>query len=469
MTDASERASAAFEADRWRTRLTELARRHDVPGAVLGIHQGDARPVLAGTGVLNTTTGVEVTADSVFQIGSVTKIWTATLVARLIEDGLIDLDAPVRALLPELRLSQPELTERVTMRHLLTHTSGIDGDVFTDTGRGEECLERYVHRLVDVPALHAPGATFSYCNAGYVLAGRVVEKVTGRVWDDALRHWLFEPLGLTHTVTIAEEAHRFRAAMGHLPGPGGRPVPAPVWDMPRSCGPAGLIKTSVGDVLTFAACHLRGGTTGDGTRILTEATTEAMARRQVTVPDASGTIDSWGLGWSRYRWQNRTVIGHDGATVGQSAYLRLLPELGLAVALVANGGHATELHRELLTEVLSELAGIAVPPAPAPAPNAAEAAAVDLTPWLGRYERASLRLEVLQSAAGPRVRQMVTGPLAALTPDPVQQTALVPENDALGFFRLPGAREWTPISFYALPTGERFAHVGARALPRTES
>ncbi|HET6289264.1 MAG TPA: prolyl oligopeptidase family serine peptidase, partial [Amycolatopsis sp.] len=125
-----------IEAAHWQRRLAELARKYRVPGAALGITRlGDDAETHVSHGVLNTATGVEVTEDSVFQIGSVSKVWTATVVLRLVDEGLLDLDAPISDVVPELRLADPDVAEQVTMRHLLTHTSGIDGDVFTDTGR----------------------------------------------------------------------------------------------------------------------------------------------------------------------------------------------------------------------------------------------------------------------------------------------------------------------------------------------
>ena len=167
-----------FDAAAWQERLTELMRRHRVPGATLGVlHDGTITETAAG--ILSTATGVAVTPDSLFQIGSITKVWTATLVMQLVDEGALDLDAPVAEVLPGFRVADPAVTEQVTTRHLLTHTSGIDGDVFTDTGRGDECIERYVAGMKDVVQNHPLGATFSYCNAGYVLAGRIVEHLTG--------------------------------------------------------------------------------------------------------------------------------------------------------------------------------------------------------------------------------------------------------------------------------------------------
>jgi len=111
---------------------------------------------------------------------------TAPWPCRLVDEGKLDLDAPVADVLPELRLADAEVAKTVTMRHLLNHTSGIDGDVFTDTGRGDDCVEKYVALLSEQKQNHPLGVTWSYCNAGFVLAGRVIEKLTGLTWDAAL-------------------------------------------------------------------------------------------------------------------------------------------------------------------------------------------------------------------------------------------------------------------------------------------
>jgi CubicO group peptidase (beta-lactamase class C family) len=160
---------------RWERRLQDLAGEYGVPGAVLGIARGD-ETVEVACGVTNVDTGVAVTPDTLFQVGSITKVWTATVVMRLVEQGRLDLDEPVVSYLPELRLADPVVARAVTMRHLLTHTSGIDGDFYGQgTGRGDDCLGRYVAALADCPPTHPMGATWSYCNAGFVVAGRVIE------------------------------------------------------------------------------------------------------------------------------------------------------------------------------------------------------------------------------------------------------------------------------------------------------
>jgi dipeptidyl aminopeptidase/acylaminoacyl peptidase/CubicO group peptidase (beta-lactamase class C family) len=448
----------------WQRRLTALARKHRVPGAALGILRLDGdEQALASCGVLNKATGVETTDDSVFQIGSITKVWTTTVVLQLVDEGLLELDAPITDVLPELRLADPDVTKQVTLRHLLTHTSGIDGDVFTDTGRGDDCVEKYVELLDQAAQTHPLGATLSYCNSGFILAGRVIEKLTGKTWDAALRERLFGPLGLTRTGTLPEEALLFRAAMGHVAAGDAEPQPAPAWGLPRSAGPAGLITASAADVLAFARLHLTGGLGPDGERVLGEAVAAAMTEQQAEMPDKDTLGDSWGLGWIRFDWDGHRVIGHDGNTIGQSAFLRLLPDQGLAVTLLCNGGNTHDLYEELYREIFAELAGVAMPsPFEPPAPPPA----ADVTDFLGVYERESMRIEVFEGESGLRLRQTVTGPIAELVPEPTTEDALHPVGAAQFAYRPAGMRSWLSLTFYQLPTGERYLHTGVRATPK---
>ena len=132
----------------------------------------------------------------------------------------------------------------VTVRHLLTHSSGLDGDVFTDTGRGDDCVGATSTSLADVATVHPLGSGYSYCNTGFVLLGRMVEVLDGRTWDASLRARIVDPLGLADVCTLPEEALLRPAAVGHDDG-----APVPVWGLPRSLGPAGLVCTTAHDLL----------------------------------------------------------------------------------------------------------------------------------------------------------------------------------------------------------------------------
>jgi dipeptidyl aminopeptidase/acylaminoacyl peptidase/CubicO group peptidase (beta-lactamase class C family) len=462
---------ARIDGAHWQRRLEVLAERHGVVGATLGIVRlgDDGRDDLveAAYGLLHKGTGVAVTTDSVFQIGSISKVWTATMVMQLVDEGRLELDAPLIEVLPELRVADPDVTKQVTMRHLLTHTSGIDGDVFTDTGRGDDCIEKYVALLEDVAQNHPLGATWSYCNSGFVLMGRAVEKLTGQTWDAAIRERIFTPLGLERTITLPEQALLHRAAVGHIAEGGGEPNPAAVWGLPRAVGPAGLISSTTSDVLTFARMHLRGGRAADGTQVLSAASAAAMADKHAELPDKYTLGDSWGLGWIRFDWDGRRLIGHDGSTIGQNAYLRLLPEQGLAVTLLTNGGHSRDLYQELYREIFAELAEVAMPK-PLAAPQ--QPPSVDTHRHLGTYERASARLEVLERDGRNVLRTTLTGPLAELVPDPVEEFDLIPVDASGDLFvvREPSAQTWTPVTFYTLATGEPYVHFGVRATPKVD-
>ncbi|MET0492962.1 MAG: serine hydrolase [Actinoplanes sp.] len=461
-----------IDAAHWQRRLARLAERYGVPGAQLGILRLSTDPRLpdeqieVSAGVLDIRSDRPVTSDALFQIGSVTKVWTATAIMQLAEEGRLSLDTPVAQLLPGFRLADPDVAARVTVRQLLTHTSGIDGDVFTDTGRGDDCLQRYVKLLGEQTQNHPLGATWSYCNAGYSILGRILEELTGQTWDEVLKERLYTPLGLAATVTLPEDVLLHPSAGGHVEHDG-EVAAAPVWHLPRSVGPAGLISANAADVLTFARMHLNGGRTAGGEQVLGAESVAAMADHQADLPDKLSLGDSWGLGWIRFGWDGHRVIGHDGNTVGHAAFLRLLPEQGLAVTLLTNKESARDLYQELFAEVFAELAGVTMP---GPITPPAEPVEVDITPYAGTYERASVRIEVLagEGDEGPRMRTTLTGPLAELVPDPVEVRPLVPVGPGL-FLTTPAQRTtWYPVTFYELDTGERYLHFGARATPRVD-
>lgn len=345
-------------------RLDEAAARHGVPGAAVAVGVGNDLAE-AATGVLNRDTGVEATPDSLFQIGSVTKLWTASLVLQLVADGLVDLDAPVRRYLPEFGVIDAVASETVTVRQLLTHTGGFDGDLFEDTGRGDDALDRYLAYLRGgASQVHPPGALFSYCNSGYSVLGALVARLRGGTWESVLRERLADPLGVTHLALFAEEAILFRAAAGHTGEPGGEPRVYRKRQMPRSNGPAGSTAYAAPrELVRLGRMFLADGVAEDGTRVLPAGTFAAMRAPQVTLPPLGGQYAAgWGLGFMLFDWDGVPVVGHDGGTPGQSTCWRIVPDRGVVIAANANGGAAGAFFEDLLAPVLAEVAGIRVPP-----------------------------------------------------------------------------------------------------------
>ncbi|MEV4372551.1 serine hydrolase domain-containing protein [Nonomuraea sp. NPDC049637] len=372
-------------------RLDEAARAHDVPGAAIAVWSGGQLHE-AATGVVNRDTGVETTPDSVFQVGSTTKVWTAALIMQLAEEGLLDLDEEIGAYLPEFALSYDAV---ISVRQLLTHTGGFDGDLFEDTGRGDDSLEKFVAYLHGAGKVHEPGELFSYCNAGYCVLGAIVARLRGTTWEQAMRDHLLKPLGATHAALLAEEAVLFRAAAGHI-GPGNDVYPQ--WQMPRSNAPAGATMClAPRELVRFGRMFAADGLAEDGTRVLSAESVAAMRTPQVAVPGVPGLMAAnWGLGFELFTWG---AYGHDGGTPGQSTFWRVADDGSYAIAMSMNGGNFIGVMNDLLLPLLRE-GGLAAPDLPAP-PE--QPRAVDPAPYVGRYEGPQLAYEVSPAADGVEV------------------------------------------------------------------
>jgi len=413
-------------------KLPALLAEHKVPAAAIGVY-ANGEVFDFASGVLSHATGVEATADSVFQVGSITKTWTATLVMQLADEGLLDLDATVVTYLPDFDLADSDAAKTMTVRQLLCHKAGFEGDVFTDTGNNDDCVEKYVATLRTDPQLFPPDDMFSYNNAGYCVLGRIIEVLRGKPFDQALREHLFAPLGLTHAATDANSAILFRAAVGHLPNPqdpDGQPVPAPMWSLVKSNAPAGaMLAMRPRDLLAFAAMHLNDGKAAHGTQVLSEASATAMRDKQVTVPPLGLMGTHWGLGFELFDFPTGFVFGHDGGTVGQSAFLRIVPGKNVAIALLTNGGNPIAVYFEVYRHLLKVLADIDLPDNPVPPPDPER---IDAAKYLGTYANSMSKTEIAQDDDGRIwMTQTPLGELAELIGE-VEKTELVHlENDTL--------------------------------------
>ncbi len=361
-------------------------KKHNVPGATVAIYR-NGHVTQAAAGVLNVVTKVRATTDSVFRIASITKVFTATLIMQLSDEGKVDIDQPLRAYLPDFAVADADAGAQMTLRQLSCHSSGIEGDFFVDSGRGEDSVARLQDMGRLLPQIFTPGERFSYCNYGYGMLGRVIEVVTGGTYDDALKNRIYKPLGMQNALALPEDALRFRCAIGHLPHPKKKGVSA-LTSSPyapyRGLKAAGATASmAVGDLMKFVDMHLRGGVTKAGTRILSRASVRAMQRRQIKLPKYAplGTV-GWGLGWTLHDWTGVRVIGHGGTGNGQDSFLHILPEKKLAFALFCNGGDTLGLFETVCRATFDKLARADMPTNPDPADN------LDIDPSriVGRYE-----------------------------------------------------------------------------------
>ena len=363
--------------------LPGLLSAHNVPAASVGLTFA-GETITHASGLLSTRTGVEADTESVFQIGSITKVWTATLIMQLVDEGMIELDAPVQRYLPGFAVSDAAASSRITVRHLLTHTGGFSGDGDVDTGRGDDAIEKLIPFLSSCRQLFAPGEMFSYNNAGYSVLGRIVEVQRGMHYNAALQRFLSEPLGLTGVAPTAYEAILARAAVGHLQADLTiAPVPTPVWALDSSNAPAGAtLAMTARDLLGFARLHVAGGAGPDGTRVLSARSVAEMQSRQVELPTLGFLGDAWGLGWSITDTDAGPVVGHDGGTMGQNAFLRIVPGVDFAVALLTNGGNPIPLYQAIVVKALEDFTGLVLPALPTPS---VERPPVRAERYLGTY------------------------------------------------------------------------------------
>ncbi len=447
-------------------RLDAVLERSGVPGAALAVAVGDELVEVAG-GVLHLGTGAKATTDSWFQIGSVTKVLTGTLIMQLVDRGVLGLDDPVRRHIPEFTLSDELAAEAVTIRQLLTHTAGFDGDVFEELGT-DDAVRRYVEVLADAAQLHTPGAMFSYCNSGFTVLGRILELHHGAPYATILREQLLEPLGVEGGTTAAEAIMR-RSAVGHVGTP---PVPAPLWCLPVSATPAGAtpMLTTAG-LVAFGRMHIAGGVAADGTRILSEKSVFAMRERTVGVPGGL-QLGAMGLTWGLYERGDGIVLGHNGGTIGQYAFLRVHPESGTVIALLTNGPHAGVVLRELVEPLLAELTGLPTPPPP---DLPAEPFPVD--PGVeGIYQHRDITITVRLDGAGIQVTVSTRpGSMAATLDDDSRPTSWLPadgDGDSVRFLTgevTDGVRD-VMVFFGRMPDGRfGFSYSGGRVSPRTDA
>ena len=376
-------------------KLTGLAEEFGVPGAALAVAVGD-ETITAATGVLSRHTGYPVTTDSWFQIGSVTKLFTSSLIMQAADEGLLDPANPVRDYLEDFSVGDPEADAAITVRHLLTHTSGIQGDYFADFGRGDDAVRRYVESLAGIGMVHRPGEMFSYCNSGFSVLGRILEVLRDKTYSEILTERLLAPLGIAGG-TIAEEAMLGRAAVGHVEGKDGGPsVPAAVWALPYASGPAGATPfMDPAGLISFARMHLDGGVAADGTVLLSPEAVADMQRPRVRAPGLPER--SVGSSWIIEPWSADTIIGHNGGTLGHYTFFRIHPPSRTVTVLMTNGPGAVQLNRALIEPLLAELTGLDAPEYPE---IPSQPPTLDTDAAVGEYRHHGVRARVSKSEAG---------------------------------------------------------------------
>ncbi len=333
-------------------------RQSRIPGAALGI-LAHGREEHATFGQASLASARPVTPATLFQIASITKTYTATAIWRLIDQGALTPDAPVRRYLPDLRLSDEATAAEVTVANLLEHTAGWFSDEVFDDGDDDGALARFVEqRLPRQPQLFRCGEFFSYSNSAFQLLGRLIEVVTGETFQTAARHLLFDPIGARDTMLDRSAVLGRPYADGHTAMPvNGQDavlVQTPVW-LPRCVDPAGGIWSTTRDVLRYARIHLADPPVGVPALVRPESL-QAMQEPAAAIP---GLGLHMGRSWFVEEVDGLRVISHNGDTSGQHAVLLMVPELRFAFAVLLNGQPGAVAALAALDAALSAYPGLA--------------------------------------------------------------------------------------------------------------
>lgn len=351
----SEQMPSAFAA---------LARKHQVPGAQFAIYH-DGLTVAHEIGELEFGTSLSVTRDAVFPIGSITKFFTATVAMILVADGDADLDAPIRDYVPEMG----DVGALISLRQLLSHTSGLAESSGMEEKSSSSLRHYIVEHICDRNLVQPPGTGFSYSNPGYIVAGRLIETVTGMSWSEAVESILLRPLGIKPVFVNPPGTvpHRRQVATGHSVNAAVSRI-RPVRQEPVSAfAPVGGLAVSAMDLIKLGMIHVEPGRP----EVLPAAYAGQM-RQAVPRADPFGLADGWSPGLAVYWHKLAEWVGHDGNADGISCYVRINPADGWVVALTSNSNTGAGLWQEFQGELAR--VGVPINPPQIPAPGGRRAA-----------------------------------------------------------------------------------------------
>lgn len=423
----------------------EAARQHfHVPGVGLGI-LADGQAYTGGVGVTDLRAPLQIDGDTLFQIGSISKTFTAALAALLAQQGRLDLDAPLRGYLPDFQVADPDASERATPRILFSHTAGWLGDYFETENSS---LASTVERMRWLPQTYPLGQLWSYNNASFYVAGRLIEVVTGKPFAQVAREELLTPLGMTDTGYRLTDLLTAKVAMGFsaIYGDDGAPRPGR-WYGVGAVDPVGGLSSTAKDMLRWAR-FTSDGRDDEGQERLSLASRELL--RELRVP--AEVDDFVGLCWFTRDLEGVRLMWHGGSMRYQQSRLIIAPERGFAFIALTNSERGSELIDRLMKTVLPTYLGIADPP-PAAVPGERPA----LEPYVGRYSAALMQCDItleddalwLRAArtrglVGQDEGEPIPPTRLALTATPDVLLALDPpfENELAEFLREDGDIAW---------------------------
>lgn len=321
--------------------VEQQQRRFNIPGISLAIIEGNQIVHFRGFGRAHPGGGAP-TLQTPFFIGSVTKSFTALAIMQLVEQGKLDLDAPVQRYLPWFCVADAEASASITLRHLLNHTSGlsmVQGQlVLSNLDSARNATERQIKALASSKLSNPVGSKFNYNNTNYNILGLVIESASGGSYSDYIQNHIFDPLGMHNSFTSREDAQQHQLAMGHRYW-FGIPRPEPNLSIPLGSLPSGQLISSAEDMAHYLIAQLNGGCYQE-TQILSPDGMEMMHRGAVDMLVFGKSYGSYGMGWECHTKDQTTIISHSGIVPDFGAFAAIIPQQRKGIILLYNANHA---------------------------------------------------------------------------------------------------------------------------------
>jgi CubicO group peptidase (beta-lactamase class C family) len=333
----------------------EISKGH-VPGFAIGVVKNGNLIYAKGFGVARLGTNTPVTTKSLFHMASVTKTFVATAIMQLVEQGKIDLDAPLTKYLPYFKLNDERYRD-IKIRQMLSHTSGIPDTVDYHWDKPEYdagALERYVRSIADEKLVFAPGEKFGYSNTAYEVLGDVVAKVSGESFEDYVQHHILTPLGMKDSTLLVREANAQLLTSPHV-FENEKLVVSKVFPYNRAHAPSSTLYSSIDDMSRWAMANLNHGEL-DGKRILKKETAESMWR---PVVDAPVLKLKEGISWFTTESGGHHFVLHSGGDVGFESLVVLAPDDSIAVVAMSNLADSDEDYvEEFVNQAVKIMLGV---------------------------------------------------------------------------------------------------------------
>ena len=313
--------------------LSELQKKEKIAGMAVAITDREKVLYAEGFGAESMERPqVKVTASSLFRIASITKVVTGMTTLSLVEEDLLSLDTPVKDTLPWLTLADKNTENKVTLRHLLSHTSGLEAEYTPEGFREESALELSLREgLPNAKILFPVGEGYCYSNWGIRLASAMAEKVTGKLFSQLAQERVLVPLGMDRTTFDVRVAATYPLCLAHTEENGEFHVVHRLQENAARHAAGGLYSNTI-DLCKLARCLLNDGVSDNGTQVLTKASIDQMKTKHA---NAIG-FDGYGLTLLQDELHGSSIFGHHGSAPPYATSLIFHPESGLGIVTLMN-------------------------------------------------------------------------------------------------------------------------------------